>query len=287
MSPSAFDNTLKSSGRRGRKLRFAGALASLRLLINYMLMTSLLTAFRLDWGTTLQWLFGIERAASGGMPPMTSCFGLGIMHVAWFMMASPFVLLALPGLAIGATWLVTQLRRRVVGGAFTIFGARPTQVYSNAVVALAFMFWPSCVQEVLVVLDCSVTVDGVSYVASDLSVRCDTAAYRILAAVAWTYLCTLVPAFPIGLFVLMHRNQDRLEEDGFKRRFAFLFDGYSARPYKFEPPLHGRPEPVQLLLTFCSGWRWRWRGYRRLFMSTLAELLDKPILCALNPYCVH
>ena len=95
----------------------------------------------------------------------------------------------------------------MVGGAFTIFGARPTQVYSNAVVALAFMFWPSFVQEVLVVLDCSVTVDGVSYVASDLSVRCDTAAYRSLAAVAWTYLCTLVPAFPIGLFVLMHRHQ--------------------------------------------------------------------------------
>ena len=37
-----------------------------------MLMTSLLTAFRLDWGATLQWLFGIERAASGGMPPLTS-----------------------------------------------------------------------------------------------------------------------------------------------------------------------------------------------------------------------
>jgi hypothetical protein len=228
-----------------------------------MFMTSLLTAFRLDWGATVRWLFGMESAMSGGVPPLLGCLGFGFLSQARLMLASPFLLAALVAMAVG-TWCAFAWRYRDKQHR-QLWGAAPLEVLRNALMAVSFMLWPSFVGHVLRVLDCSVEVGGVSYLASDLSISCDDAKYKTIATVASVFLCTLVPLFPLGLFVLLHRSQRHLRElsasgnllaleesKRFHQRYSFLFAGYTARTWRWTPQLHKHSAPVQFLLV-CLG----------------------------------
>ena len=42
-----------------------------------MMMTSLLGSFKLDWGSSLRWIFGAQKVLSGSMPPLMDCMGIG------------------------------------------------------------------------------------------------------------------------------------------------------------------------------------------------------------------
>ena len=223
-------------------------------------MTSLLTAFSLDWGATVRWLFATESAASGGVPALLGCIIDSSTETALFL-AAPLIIAVAVGSGIAVVCLVARLR----GQRCVVWGAPPLEVFRNALLALAFLLWPSLVGEMLRVLDCSVELDGESYLSADVSVNCASAGYKTLAWAASAYLCTLLPAFPIGLFVLLHWNRDKLAElsegaDGtadegarrFQQRYGFLFAGYSSRLWKFEPRLRGRSAPVQLLLVACG-----------------------------------
>jgi hypothetical protein len=256
-------NTVEQSVRKTASAsKKTNSLATLRILINYMFMTSLLTAFQLDWGETVRWLFGFESAVSGGMPPLLGCLGFGFLGQAWLMLVSPLLLAVLLALAV-SVWCVFAWRCR--SGKLELWGAAPLEVLRNALMAVSFMLWPSFVGHVLRVLDCSVEVGGTPYLASDLSVSCDDPLYRTTATVATVYLHTLVPLFPVGLFVLLHRSQRHLrelsgsgnvlaQEDSkrFHQRYSFLFAGYTSRAWRWEPQLHGRYPIVQLLLA-CTG----------------------------------
>jgi hypothetical protein len=228
----------------------------------YMFMTSLLVAYRLDWGGTVRWLFAMESSVSGGMPPLLGCLSFGFMNQAKLMLALPLLLVALVALAISA-WRACV---RCKGGQLVLWGAPPFEVFRNALMALSFILWPSFCGHVLRVLDCSVEVGGVSYLASDLSVNCADAEYKAVAAVASVYLYTLVPALPLALFVLLQRNKHHLDElttspgsmlaqeDAlrFHQRYSFLFAGYATRVWRWTPRLHGRSTPVQLVLAYIG-----------------------------------
>jgi hypothetical protein len=113
-----------------------------------------------------------------------------------------------------------------------LWGVPPWQVLPNAVLTLSFLLWPGFVSALLKIVDCSVVVDGVSYVVSDLAMRCDSDEHWGLAIVATIYLCVLVPAFPIGIAWLLQCNQDKLDDEVFSRRFSFLYAGYARRDYE-------------------------------------------------------
>ena len=256
-----------TAGTASSRQNKANSLASLRIFINYMFMTSLLTAFRLDWGATVRWLFAAESAVSGGMPPLLGCMDFGFLNQAKLMLASPLLLVVLVALAILA-WGTFTVRCR--GGKLELWGAPLLEVFRNALMAISFMLWPSFVGHVLRALDCSVEVGGVSYLASDVSVSCGAAEYKTIAAVASVYLYLLVPALPVALCVLLHRNQRHLDElsatgsmlaqadtQRFHQRYSFLFAGYEQRVWRWTPQLHGRSAPVQMLLVYIGSFETR------------------------------
>jgi hypothetical protein len=233
----------------GASKRRASALAIMRILINYMAMTSLLASFKLDWGSSLRWLFGIQKVLSGAMPPLMDCMGMDFF-------AQSILTLSLPAFVIGAplllimAWMLPQLhiRKKIYDGGdmlppgLTLWGVPPLQVLPNAMLMLCFLLWPSLVAALLKIVDCSVVVDGVSYVTADLTTSCDSGEYKAVAGVAIMYLMTLVPAFPLGIFVLLQRNTHNLAVESFSQRFSFLYVGYTQREYKkrFAISLRGR-----------------------------------------------
>ena len=97
--------------------RRASTLAIVRILINYMSMTSLLTSFKLDWGASLRWLFGIQKVMSGAMPPLMDCMGIGFVAQSTLALLLPVFIATVPLLPIGL-WLLPQLhvQGRLLGG---------------------------------------------------------------------------------------------------------------------------------------------------------------------------
>ena len=203
-----------------------------------MMMTSLLGSFKLDWGSSLRWIFGAQKVLSGSMPPLMDCMGIGFASESVFALCLPLVVFCGPALLI-ALWLTPHMHLwgAYLGGPLlttgvTLWGVPPWQVYPNAVMSLTFLLWPSWTGHLLRMVDCSVVVEGVSYVASDLTMRCDSAEHQRLAGVAMFYLCLVVPAFPLGIYLLLQRNLERLDSDAFRQGFAFLYAGYTQRTYE-------------------------------------------------------
>jgi hypothetical protein len=248
----------------GTSKRRASTLAIARIFITYTSMTSLLMSFKLDWGSSLRFLFGVQKVLSGAMPPLLDCLGVTFVEQSVLTLLLPALIVLVPALPI-ALWHLPHLHIKKVlylGGAWTapgltLWGVPPWQVLPNAVLTLSFLLWPSLVKGLLEIIDCSVVVSGVSYVVSDLTMRCDSSEHEALAGVATFYLATLVPAFPIGVAWLLQRNQGRLNDEAFSQRFSFLYVGYTQREYEGERhavTLFGRTLSYQLRTRLFVWW---------------------------------
>jgi hypothetical protein len=252
---------LQEEGQR----RDASVLAITRIFINYLSTTSLLADFQLDWGSSLRWVFGMQKVLSGALPPLMDCAGLDFVTQSSLTLGLPAAIIGGP-IALIALWHVPHLRvvkkLRRQGGAWTVPGLTmwsvpPWQVLPNAMLTLAFLLWPSFVASLLKMVDCSVVVDGVSYVVSDLTMRCDSDEHQRLAGIATFFLATLVPAFPLGIAWLLQRNQDKLDEEAFSQRFSFLYVGYTHRDWegtRFTLALCGRSCAWQLRSKLFVWW---------------------------------
>ena len=76
-------------------------------------MTSLLAAFNLDWGSTLRWLFGLQSAASGGMPPLLGCLGIHATGATdTGQMAAPIVIVVAIGFVVAVCVICSMVRAR-------------------------------------------------------------------------------------------------------------------------------------------------------------------------------
>jgi hypothetical protein len=230
--------------------RKASTLAIARIFINFLSMTSMLASFKLDWGSSLRWLFGIQKVLSGAMPPLMDCAGLDFVAQSSLALSLPLCIISAPLILI-ALWHVPHLhvqKKLMLGGAWvvpglTLWGVSPWQVLPNAVLTLSFLLWPSFVASLLKMTDCSVVAGGVSYVVSDLTMSCDSGAHKALAGIATFYLWTLVPAFPLGILWLLQHNQGKLDDESFSQRFSFLYVGYTRHHYegpRFAVSLCGR-----------------------------------------------
>jgi hypothetical protein len=209
------------------------AIVVVRTLVSYMQLTSLLQSFKLDWGSSLRSFFGMQQALSGATPPLLRCAGMSFAAESKLALALPALIIGGPALLI-ALWHVWHLhikKKLLLGGdepgqVLTLWGVPPWQVLPNAVLTLSTLFWPTLIGALMRIVDCSVVVGDVSYVASALPMRCGSGEHEALAGVAKFYLVTLVPAFPLGVFVLLHRNRDNLDDEAFSQRFSFLYQGY-------------------------------------------------------------
>jgi hypothetical protein len=77
-------------------------------------------------------------------------------------------------------------------------------------------------------LDCSEPVDGVQYLKADMSIPCTSGGqYAILQAIATLALVFVGAGFPIFVFLrLILSNGATLLEEGFRKRWGVLYDGY-------------------------------------------------------------
>ena len=73
-----------------------------------MMMTSLLGSFKLDWGSSLRWIFGAQKVLSGSMPPLMDCMGIGFASESVFALCLPLVVFCGPALLI-ALWLTPHM----------------------------------------------------------------------------------------------------------------------------------------------------------------------------------
>ena len=53
--------------------------------------------------------------------------------------------------------------------------------FANACIAVAYLLWPALVVQALRILDCSVEVGGIKYVASSVGVKCNEGAHNNLS----------------------------------------------------------------------------------------------------------
>ena len=123
---------------------------------------------------------------------MLDCVGIAPLTQATIMMAAPVVIVVAIGFVVAVYVVVATAWARHAGtcSEVLIWGAAPAEVLRNALLVSAFLVWPTFVGHVFQVLDCSVVVDGVSYLASDVSVSCDDPTHQALA-VAPLYVCRI------------------------------------------------------------------------------------------------
>ena len=104
-------------------------------------------------------------------------------------------------------------------------GTRAQEDLSNSSVAVAYMLWPALVMQSLRILDCSVSIAGELYVASDLRVKCDVGSHSTLKSAAIFNLVIVVPGLPVYLAYRMLRCP--LGKGSFNREhFYFLYGGF-------------------------------------------------------------
>ena len=95
------------------------------------------------------------------------------------------------------------------------------------------LLWPTLMAQTLRVFDCSVVVEGVPYVASDMKVACDTTQYAIILVIACLMLCLLL-GFPLLLMALLCRQKHLLDDFFVRSRFFFLYGEFKEQYFYWE-----------------------------------------------------
>lgn len=84
-------------------------------------------------------------------------------------------------------------------------------------------------------LDCSVPIDGVRYVVTDLSVPCGEGDHAIVRVLSYVVIACVGVGFPVAIFwVLASKSAADLADHDFHAKFGFLYDGYRFRAAKPE-----------------------------------------------------
>jgi hypothetical protein len=200
-------------------------LTVMRIFVTYTMQTGALAQMRLDWGASLQSLFDINAAASGGTPPFMGCIGVSESTTITATLCVPFLVPLFPLGCIGVWRAYHGLKG---DRAQTIWGVAPALFAHVSMLALAFLFWPSVVQASLQALHCVPLGRLGSFWVSDLSVSCssESAQYGTTRAFGLVTLLCIVPLLPGGLYVLLRRNRKLLGDRAFCTKYLFLYGGF-------------------------------------------------------------
>jgi hypothetical protein len=211
--------------------RAMGVTAPIRIFVNYLLMSGILGSFELDWGASLKTLFSIQQTASGGVPPIFGCMGFSMPNqiLGSYGIVLAILIFPLTCLAGWKLFVYLQLITPEDETKMTIWGASPSQFYVTGVFVLTWLIWPLLVTQALKPLDCSTEVDGVRYLSSDLSVKCEGEEYDRLFAFAITMLATVIPGFPLAITWVLYRSRNDLDDAKFQSWWFYLYGMYSER----------------------------------------------------------
>lgn len=141
----------------------------------------------------------------------------------------------------------------VIGGLFIlglfvvryILESRKTGVYANFLktqewrytktTGLVFflLVHPTLTQQIFQIFNCT-DFAGDKYLADDYSLSCDTPLYKTYRDGAIAMIFVYVIGIPALGFTILFFNRDKLETESVKRKYRFLFEGYSANAYFWE-----------------------------------------------------
>lgn len=97
-----------------------------------------------------------------------------------------------------------------------------------------FLLYPTTTSEAFKVLSCTGPIVGTRYLASDYSLSCDTPQHRTYSVLAWITLSIVSIGFPVLSFALLFRVRKRLHILKVRRKFVFMYSGYSKGRYYWE-----------------------------------------------------
>eukprot|EP00936_MAST-01D_sp_MAST-1D-sp1_P002969 g2969.t1 len=249
----------------------------LRISLNFLMMTSFLAGLKLDWGTMLRTIFNVAKASSGGLPPFTDCLGLSFEKEMVFSLLLPLCVPVTPLCAL-VSWAIWQRLKGRNPLCKNIWRVSKMRFFVNGCVSMAYILWPVVTFQVLRILDCSVEINGIRYVATSTSTPCYEGAHRLLFGFAVLELVLVVPALP---FFLWHRLRRYPVGDGTFNRshFYFLYGGYREGMEYWEAVVMARKFLVLATTVFLARDKFGMQVAASTWImcgATLLQLLYKP-----------
>lgn len=108
-----------------------------------------------------------------------------------------------------------------------------SQAWIAPVVFVLNLSFASMVTTAWGVFNClSYTINGVRYMATDLSVRCDDSTHKIGEAVGVLVIIAFVAGIPLLFRQILIKNAHKLKETQVYMRYGFAYDGYKLDPEK-------------------------------------------------------
>ena len=200
--------------------------------MDFLVATSLLSSYKLDWGSLLLNAFGAGSAAATGdvsAVALTSCLGFSIHKKMKALVAAPFVavLLPVPLLVRAKLRQQSKLWETDLGTAWR----------TTAIIAL-WLLHPAVMRESILVL-LTRRIGDTTYAAADLGVRTDDTQYATTRTLALLTMVLYIVGYPLGLAYYMHSKRHQLrtekvqQEDLNERDRAMLFYFYGSYKPQF------------------------------------------------------
>ncbi|KNC46970.1 cell surface receptor IPT/TIG domain-containing protein [Thecamonas trahens ATCC 50062] len=206
--------------------------AVFKIMINFLQTVAFLGDFRTRWPNTLRVLFGMASSSNGFSTRFFSiqcAFGWSFFDSVLVAMLVPLFVVTVPTALLCGNYYV----RKCVGSLKT----KRWKVFSRriwvSVLVLIFFTHPSVTSTVLEVFACR-NIDGVAYLAADMSLACYTASHVRWMIAAGVFFVVYVVGVPVGGVFLLWRQREVLHTAEGRRRYAFLVSGFLPNRYYWE-----------------------------------------------------
>ena len=103
----------------------------------------------------------------------------------------------------------------------------PISRLQAVIVFVLFSIYPSLVKSVFSIVRCTESIHGKRYLDEDLSVQCWVGHHPSFVIAAGVAGIVYLVGAPVAVVILLHTNRNRLDEEGFRTTFSFLYNGYS------------------------------------------------------------
>lgn len=266
-------------------------LSTVKILLNFLQTTSFLADFNLDWPSVVLRVFSFSGSVtvfSLNSSVFTCTVPLDQRERFLFALLLLPIILIVPAIGIRARvrWYKREEAKRLdadpdaVPVPLTIFGVSPLGLYTTVVLMLLFFLYPMVTFQALVMFRCTDPIDGVRYLTTDVSVRCDDDTHRAFQALALVVLGAFTVGFPALTAFLLYRFRTRLDSEKAKRRYWFLYSGYKKERFYYESVIMLRKACLVGVSVMLGGNRF---GHQ-IFLGILVLLTTLILHLTLEPF---
>lgn len=181
---------------------------------------------------------------------MTCALGLDYYQRLRTMLLLPVVAPAV--LAVLPAWLLWRASKTGAGIRAAARHLAPGSVYMTATMVVWFLIYPTVASAAMGVFRC-MDVEGVSYLVADFRVQCGTPTHTLHAAAAALVLAVFVVGAPAAAFAGLYRHRFELGQTAVRRKYLFLFNGYSPQAFYWETVSVFRKAALAACITLLTG----------------------------------